>query len=60
MVDLFYHVFGGRAYGPSEPGETLEAYKARVRRAYGGLAGVTFGKRADFHPASFWIPGLTA
>lgn len=30
----FYHVSGGRAYGPSEPGESLKDYRARVRKAY--------------------------
>lgn len=50
----YYHDTGhGRAYGPSEPGETLTAYKARVKRAYGDLRGVRFGVRADFHPLSF-------
>lgn len=49
-----YHVSNGKAYGPSEPGETLAQYKARVRKAYGNLNGVKFGKREDFHPACFW------
>lgn len=50
----YYHTTGnGRTYGPSGPGETLTAYKARVRRAYGNLRGVRFGTRADFHPLSF-------
>lgn len=51
----FYHVVGGRAYGPSLPGETLDQYKKRVRGAYGNLRGVKFGTRADLHPAFFWI-----
>lgn len=38
-----YHVSNGKAYGPSEPGETLAQYKARVRKAYGNLNGVKFG-----------------
>lgn len=54
MENRFYHVISGRAYGPSEPGESLAQYKARVKRAYGSLAGVKFGKREDFHPAFFW------
>lgn len=39
---VFYHKSGGAAYGPSNPGETLEAYKARVKDAYGSLRGITF------------------
>lgn len=50
----FYHVSSGRAYGPSEPNETLEQYKARVRKAYGDLRGITFGTRDNLHPAYFW------
>lgn len=51
----YYHTTGnGRAYGPSNEGETLGQYKARIRRAYGSLRGVTIGERKDFHPAMFW------
>lgn len=50
----FYHVSSGRAYGPSNPDETLPQYKARVRKAYGSLRGCEFGTRADLHPAYFW------
>ena len=50
----YYHSTGnGKAYGPSNEGETLTAYKARVKRAYGNLRGVTFGERAAFHPLAF-------
>lgn len=38
----YYHRSNGTAYGPSQPGETLPAYKARVKAAYGTLRGVTF------------------
>lgn len=58
-MDKFYHVSNGRAYGPSEDGETLAQYKERVRKAYGSLSGITFGTRTDFHPATFWQKGLT-
>ena len=51
----FYHVVGGKAYGPSLPDETLSQYKQRVRNAYGNLHGVEFGTRADLHPSFFWI-----
>jgi hypothetical protein len=51
--DKFWHVSGGRAYGPSLPGETLAQYRARVRRVYGSLSGVTFGRREDLHPCFF-------
>lgn len=55
MTARYYHSTGhGRAYGPSNEGETLAQYKARVRRAYGNLRGVTFGTRAEFHPAFFF------
>ena len=51
---IYYHeTSSGVPYGPSLPGETLEAYKARVRRAYGDLRGVRFGTRDDFHPIHF-------
>lgn len=54
MTTRYYHDTGkGRTFGPSEPGETLTAYKARVKRAYGDLRGVRFGIRDDFHPLSF-------
>ena len=29
-MSAFYHVSSGRAYGPSEPGESLRDYKARA------------------------------
>lgn len=51
----FYHVVGGKAYGPSLPGETLDQYKKRVRGAYGNLRGVDFGMRVGLHPAFFWV-----
>jgi hypothetical protein len=57
-MDKFYHVSNGRAYGPSEDGETLAQYKERVRKAYGSLSGITFGTRTDFHPATFWQKGI--
>ena len=50
----FYHVSGGKAYGPSEPDETLDAYRDRVRQAYGTLQGVQFGRKVDLHPCYFW------
>lgn len=54
MTAQYFHATGnGKAYGPSNDGETLAQYKARVRRAYGDLRGVTFGTRADFHPLFF-------
>lgn len=31
-MSAFYHVSSGRAYGPSEPGESLRDYKARQSR----------------------------
>lgn len=40
----FVHIVKGQRYGPSAPGESLEAYKQRVRAAYGDLRGVTFEK----------------
>ena len=52
--ERFYHVSGGKAYGPSMEGESLSDYKARVRRAYGNLSGVTFGTRSDLNPCYFW------
>lgn len=55
----FYHVSGGRAYGPSEPGESLKDYRARVRKAYGSLHGITFGTRDTIHPMCFHIPGIS-
>ena len=56
MTARYYHSTGhARAYGPSNEGETLAQYKARVRRAYGDLRGVTFGTRAEFHPAFFTL-----
>jgi hypothetical protein len=51
---MYYHVSNGRAYGPSLPDETLEAYKIRVRKAYGTLAGIKFGTKAELHPCYFW------
>lgn len=51
---MFYHVSNGKAFGPSNEGETLAAYKARVRKAYGSLAGITFGTKAELHPCYFW------
>jgi len=54
MTARYYHTTGnGRVYGPSNDGETLAQYKARVKRVYGDLRGVSFGVRADFHPLSF-------
>jgi hypothetical protein len=47
----FYHRSNGTAYGPSQPGETLEQYKARIKNAYGNLRGVTF------HDANEESPG---
>jgi hypothetical protein len=38
----FFHRVNGSDYGPSAVGESLEAYKARVKGAYGSLRGVTF------------------
>lgn len=38
----FYHLSSGNAYGPSNPGESLDDYKTRVRGAYGSLRGVEF------------------
>lgn len=55
----FYHVSSGRAYGPSEPGESLKDYRARVRKAYDGLHGITFGTRDTLHPRYFDIKGIT-
>ena len=53
-MELYYHSTGnGRAYGPSKPEESLSAYKARVKRAYGNLRGVKFGTRSEFHPRAF-------
>jgi len=50
----YYHSTGnGRVFGPSKAGETLPAYRDRVRVAYGDLRGVTVGKREDFHPSAF-------
>lgn len=50
----YYHSTGdGVPYGPSLPDETLAAYKARVRHAYGNLRGVKFGTRDTFHPIYF-------
>lgn len=54
-MERYYHAVSGRAYGPSLSGESLEAYKARVRKAYGDLRGVTFGTRDSLHPAFFWL-----
>jgi hypothetical protein len=51
---IFYHVSNGKAYGPNEPGETLEEYKKRVRLAYGTLNGIKFGTKEQLHPAYFW------
>jgi len=31
-MSAFYHVSSGRAYGPSEPGESLRDYKAHAKR----------------------------
>jgi hypothetical protein len=56
----YYHVSGGKAYGPSEPSENLESYKARVKKVYGSLRGVTFGTKAELHPAYFWEYGITS
>lgn len=58
-MSTFYHVSSGRAYGPSEPGESLRDYKARVRKVYGSLQGLEFGTRAQLHPAYFWTRGIT-
>jgi len=49
----YWHISQGRAYGPSLQGETLPEYKARVKRAYGSLRGVIFGKREDLNPSYF-------
>lgn len=49
----FYHRSGGSAYGLSNPGETLEAYKARVKAAYGTLRGVTFHDAETEPPAPY-------
>jgi hypothetical protein len=53
-MNVYYHAVSGKAFGPSLPRETLEAYKARVRRAYGNLRGVEFGTRETLHPAYFY------
>lgn len=58
-MSAFYHVSSGRAYGPSEPGESLRDYKARVRKAYGSLQGLEFGTRAQLHHAYFWVKGIS-
>jgi len=49
----YFHETGNGLYGPSLPGETLAAYKVRVRGAYGNLRGVRFGTKDDFHPIKF-------
>lgn len=55
MGKRYYHTTGnGKAYGPSNEGETLAGYKTRIKRAYGNLRGVKVGARADFHPTFFW------
>jgi hypothetical protein len=38
----FLHQTGGGTFGPSDKGESLRAYRARVRGAYGSLRGVSF------------------
>lgn len=38
----YFHRTSGGDYGPSAIGESLAAYKARVKAAYGTLRGVTF------------------
>ena len=47
----FYHRSSGSAYGPSKPGESLTAYKARVKDAYGTLRGITFHDAESEPPA---------
>jgi hypothetical protein len=55
MDKRYYHTTGnGKAYGPSNEGETLAEYKTRIKCAYGNLRGVKVGARADFHPTFFW------
>ena len=54
MSVRYFHVSNGKAYGPSLEGESLAAYKARVRKAYGSLKGVEFGAKDDLHPAYFY------
>lgn len=47
----YYHRTTRGAYGLSKPGETLDAYKQRVRNAYGDLRGVTFHDAESAPPA---------
>lgn len=42
-----YHITNGRAYGPANPGESLEDYRKRVKAAYGNLRGVRFVSVSD-------------
>ena len=54
MTQRYYHSTGsGRVFGPSDSGETLAAYTARVKRAYGNLRGVKIGIQSEFHPFAF-------
>ena len=53
-MNRYFHVSNGRAYGPSMENETLEQYKARVKKAYGSLKGITFGTKESLHPAYFY------
>jgi hypothetical protein len=49
---VFYHRTASGPYGLSLPGETLDAYKARVKSAYGNLRGVTFHDAREESPCN--------
>jgi hypothetical protein len=44
---VYAHRTTSGVYGPSNPGETLPDYKARVKEAYGTLRGVSFHDLRD-------------